>query len=95
MSANFLVVLTQVRPVRSDQPRDERLRPEMILESIPVDEPVAALTLFNRLCRLAPVRQGRQRTKLIPLPTTSVGACPTVWGAPVRPHAAEISVSAR
>ena len=95
MSAEFLVVLAQVRPPRSDQPRDEQLRPEVILESIPVDDPVSALTLFTRLCWLGPVRQGRQRMKLSPFPVPSVSACPSVWRAPLRPHTAEMSVGAR
>jgi hypothetical protein len=89
MPAKFLVVLTQVRSPQPDRPRDERLCQEVILESIAIDEPTAAFALFTKLCQFGPVQQGRQRSKLIALSAPSTDACPSAWGAPLRPHMAE------
>lgn len=89
MPTAFLVELTQVRPLSPGDPgRDERVHPEIVLESLPADGPVAAHVLFTAFSRLSSVKQGRQRSKLILLAGTDTASCPSIWGAPLITHRA-------
>jgi hypothetical protein len=93
MVAQFVVELTEVRPLPQWQIRDERSNPESVLEAFPVTEPVAAHALFTGLCQLSEVRAGRHRARIVPLGGSDTAACPRIWGAPLSAHTSAGSVA--
>lgn len=78
----FLVVLTWVRPPTQDEPRDERHRPERIIEAVGAGDRDGAQKIFKAMCALPSVRAGRQRAKIIDLAGQDQWE-PGAWVAPL------------
>lgn len=83
----FLILLTVVRAVEAGQRRDERHRPERIVEAIGAADRDGAQRVFAAMCALGSVRAGRQRVKVIDLAGNDQWE-PGPWVAPLVTEAA-------
>lgn len=64
-AGRYLVILTEVRPLKDGVWRDERHRPERRCQVATAETPQAAAALAGALSSLGMVRTGRQRVKVL------------------------------